>query len=325
MDSLNRMAVELVDEALDFADELNIVPRELPSGATVIDFGVDAVGGIEAGLLLSEIQTAGLATVQTRMDEVAGAPLPHVELSTDHPAISLLCSQKAGWELAFDGDDGDGGGSDGEATEPFEGLGAGPARALVGDEAEFQTVGYYDEFDLTVLSVESDRLPDGRVASHVADTAGVEESAVFLPSFRTASAVGSVTTAARATELALFQLFELGFDPTNVLTATGTAPVAPVAGDEATALARTNDALAYGGEVYLRVARDFEGFDRAVSAASDVHGDSFAEVFAAADWEFDEVPTAAFAPAKLTVDVVGGDTHVIGETDTALLAESFDL
>ena len=321
MDSLNRMAVELVDEALDFADELNVVPRELPAGTTVIDFGVDAVGGVEAGLLLSEIQTAGLATVQTRMDDVVGAPLPHVELSTDHPALSLLCSQKAGWELAFEGEDG----TDGEEVEPFEGLGAGPARALVGDEAEFQTVGYYDEFDLTVLSVESDRLPDERVASHVADTAGVEESAVFLPAFRTASAVGSVTTAARAAEVAMFQLFELGFDPTNVLTATGTAPVAPVAGDEATALARTNDALAYGGEVYVRVARDFDGFDRAVSAASDVHGDPFADVFAAADWQFDEVPTAAFAPAKLTVDVVDGDTHVHGETDTELLAESFGL
>ena len=32
-------------------------------------------GGVEAGLLLAEIQTGGLATVQTGMREVAGAPL----------------------------------------------------------------------------------------------------------------------------------------------------------------------------------------------------------------------------------------------------------
>jgi hypothetical protein len=87
MESLNRMAVELVDEAIDFAGELNVDVLELDSGATVLDFGVEAAGGIEAGLLLAEIQTAGLATIQTRMDEVAGAPFPYVELTTDKKEV----------------------------------------------------------------------------------------------------------------------------------------------------------------------------------------------------------------------------------------------
>ena len=78
MESLNRLAVELVDEAIDFADELNVDVFELDSGATVLDFGVEAAGGLEAGLLLAEIQTAGLATIQTRMDEVAGTPVEGV-------------------------------------------------------------------------------------------------------------------------------------------------------------------------------------------------------------------------------------------------------
>jgi len=111
MESINRTAIELVDEALDFAGELDVVGYELDNGATVVDFGIDAAGGVEAGLLLAEIQTAGLANLRTRMGEVAGAPRQYVELSTDHPAIALLCSQKAGWELAFD--------------SGFEGLGSG--------------------------------------------------------------------------------------------------------------------------------------------------------------------------------------------------------
>ncbi|HET7322773.1 MAG TPA: methenyltetrahydromethanopterin cyclohydrolase, partial [Halococcus sp.] len=90
MDSLNRMALELVDEAIDFTDELGISAYELDSEATVLDFGHDTPGGIEAGLLLSEIQTAGLATVQTRMGEIGSAPIPHVELTTDRPALALL-------------------------------------------------------------------------------------------------------------------------------------------------------------------------------------------------------------------------------------------
>src|SRR6056297_3085867 len=154
MESLNRMALELVDEAIDFADELNVAAYELDNEATVLDFGVEHDGGIEAGLLLAELQTAGLATVQTRMDEVAGAPLRHVELSTDHPALALLCAQKAGWELGVEG---------------FEGLGSGPARALVAEEDEFQRVGYTDASEFAVLAVESDELPGDAVAEHVAD------------------------------------------------------------------------------------------------------------------------------------------------------------
>ncbi|ERH12865.1 MAG: methenyltetrahydromethanopterin cyclohydrolase [halophilic archaeon J07HB67] len=311
MESINRMAVELVDEALDFADELGVTPYELDSGATVLDFGVDARGGLEAGLLLAEIQTAGLATLQTRTGSVAGSTRPYVELTTDHPAVALLCSQKAGWELGVEG---------------FEGLGSGPARALVGEEAAFAAAGYYDEFDLTVLSVESESLPGAAVAEHVADRANVAESAVFLPTCATGSVAGSATTAARAAELAVFRLFELGYDPTAIRTVTGSAPVAPVTYDETAAMGRTNDALAYGGEVYLLVDDDDPtAFENVPSTAGTEYGTPFAEIFADADYDFYDVDEGVFAPAQITVDVVDGPTYVHGDTDEDLLAESFGL
>jgi len=310
MDSINRTATELVDEALDFAAELDVAAYELDSGATVVDFGVEAAGGIEAGLLLAEIQTAGLATIQTRMDAVAGAPLPSVELACDHPGVALLCSQKAGWELDEAG---------------FDGLGSGPARALVGRETEFERVGYYDEFDFAVLAVEAAALPDDRIAEHVADLSNVEPTGVFLPAFPAGSTAGSVSMAARAPELAVFRLFELGYDPTDVRSVSGTAPVAPVADDESVAMGRTNDALAYGGEVYLQVASEFDRFDEVPSTATEEYGTPFFEVFEDAGWDFYEIPESVFAPAKVTVDVVGGPTRVYGETDEALLAESFGL
>ncbi|SEH49143.1 methenyltetrahydromethanopterin cyclohydrolase [Halopenitus malekzadehii] len=310
MDSINRTAIELVDEALDFAGELKIVPHELDSEATVIDFGVEADGGIEAGILLAEIQTAGLANLTTRTGQLAGTPRPYVEVSTDHPAIALLCSQKAGWELSFD---------------DFEGLGSGPARALVGRETEFERVGYYDESEFATLAVESASLPDDAIAEHAADLAGVDTSGVFLPTFATGSIVGSVTMAARAPELAMFRLLEIGYDPTDVLTATGSAPVAPVSYDEDVAMGRTNDALAYGGEVYLQVARDDDRFDEIVSTVRDDYGTPFIEVFEDADWDFHDVPETVFAPASVTVDVVDGPTYSYGETDEDLLAESFGM
>ncbi|MHB9285556.1 methenyltetrahydromethanopterin cyclohydrolase [Halobacteriales archaeon Cl-PHB] len=310
MESLNRMATELVDEAIDFADELAIEVHSLSGDAAVLDFGVGVPGAVEAGLLLAEIQTAGLATVQTGMAEVAGAPLTHVELSTDQPALALLCGQKAGWELSVDG---------------FEGLGSGPARALVAEEEEYQRVGYRDEFDFAVLAIEADELPDEAVAAQVAERAGVPESGVFLPTYRTASITGSVVAAARAAELATFRLSELGYDPLDVLSATASAPVAPVAASEDAAMARTNDALAYGGRVHLVVDEPFDRFDEIVSVAAEEYGRPFADIFADADWDLTEVPVDVFAPAQVTVDVVGGDTHVLGDVHEDVLAESFDL
>jgi methenyltetrahydromethanopterin cyclohydrolase len=308
MDSLNRMATELVDEAIDFAEELTIDVHGLEGDAAVLDFGVDSPGAVEAGLLLAEVVTAGLATVQTGVDEVAGAPLTHVELSTDHPALALLCAGKAGWELSVDG---------------FEGLGSGPARALVGDEAVFERLGYRDEADFAVLAVESDRLPDEAVAARVAERAGVPESGVFLPTHATASITGSVLGAARAAELATFRLFELGYDPLDVLSVTGRAPVAPVAGDEETAMARTVDAVAYGGQVHVVLDEPLDRPDAITATAADEHGAPFEEIFAGVDWEMADLPVELFGPAQVTVDVVGGGTRIVGDTHEEILAESF--
>ncbi len=310
MESLNRMAIELVDEALEYAEELNVGAYELENEATVLDFGVEFDGGLEAGLLAAEIQTAGLATPSRELAELDGAPIPHVELSTDQPALALLCSQKAGWELA---------------TEDFEGLGSGPARALVAEEDEFQRIGYTDAFDLTALAVETDEHPTEAAAEQVADFADVETNGVFLLAYPTASLVGSVTNAARAAELATFRLAELGYDPLDVVSASGRAPVAPVAADERAAIARTNDALAYGGTAHLVVREEFDRFDEIPSTAADEHGRPFAEIFEDLEWSFAETPAELFAPAKVTVDVLGGPTHVYGETNESLVADSFNL
>ncbi|WP_254531401.1 methenyltetrahydromethanopterin cyclohydrolase [Natrinema gelatinilyticum] len=310
MDSLNRMAIELVDEALDYAEELNIGGYDLDNGTTVLDFGLEFEGGIEAGLLLTEIQTAGMATPSYELGELGDATVPVVELSTDQPALSLLCSQKAGWELT---------------TDDFEGLGSGPARALVAEEEEFRRVGYTDAFDLTALAIETDEEPTEAAAQQVADLAEVESSSVFLLAYRTASIVGSVTNAARAAELATFRLAELGYDPIDIVSATGRAPVAPVASDERTAIARTTDAVAYGGRAHLTVREDADVFDSVSSTAAEDHGRPFGDIFDDLEWEFEDVPSDLFAPATVTIDVIGGPTYVFGETDEDLLVDSFGL
>jgi methenyltetrahydromethanopterin cyclohydrolase len=89
-------------------------------------------------------------------------------------------------------------------------------------------------------------------------------------------------------------------------------------------MARTNDALAFGGEVHLTVARDdADAFESITSNAATEFDATFEEIFEAHEWDFEALPESVFGPAAATVDVVDGPTYRFGERNEALLAESF--
>jgi methenyltetrahydromethanopterin cyclohydrolase len=136
---------------------------------------------------------------------------------------------------------------------------------------------------------------------------------------------GSVVGAARTAELAAYRLMELGYDPVDILSVTGSAPVAPVADSEERAMATTNDAVGYGGQAHLVVEEPFDDFADVVSVADDEYGAPFIEIFDSVDWAFDELPMELFAPAQVTVNVVGGETEVYGDVSENILADSFGL
>lgn len=294
MEQMNRAAVELVDEAIDFAEELRIRLHHLDNDAVVLDFGVKAVGGIEAGLLLTEIATGGLATVQTRMEAIAGEPRLHVELTTDHPTKSLLTAGKARWSLDV-----------GE----FTGLASGPGQLL--RESESADTASTEEAELGVLVIEAATLPAEEVADHIASALGLPASSVYLPTVATASLTGSIGVAARTAEVALHRLEYLGYDTEAVVSAASVAPVAPVASAE-TALGTTNDAIAYGGRVHLVVREPVDRLSELPYEATDAAGESMTEVLT--DHRFEPVEDV-FAPAQVTVDVIGGETETVGSVN----------
>lgn len=281
MESRNRVATELVDEAIDFADELGIAIHHLDNDAVVLDFGVDARGGIEAGLLLTEIATGGLATVQTRLSEVAGASVPIIELTTDHPSLGLQAAQRADWLF-----------------EEWDGRGYGPANLFRNTDVETE---YTEEFDFAVLAIEADHLPDADVAGSVASAAGVATSGVFLPTASAASVAGSVSVLAEAAGRAVSGLAEVGYDLTSVVTATGSAPMVPIGADGETARSRAEKAISTAGRAHLLVTEPLDIGPSIEEQLGDPH-----------------------LPAALTIDVVGGATHVHGETDESALAHFFD-
>lgn len=304
MEPLNRTATEFVDEAIDFADELRIDVHHLENEAVVLDFGISAPGGLEAGLLLAEVRTGGLATVATRHGQPAGGPTTAVELSTDHPELALLGSQRTAWRLPNGA-----------------GWASGPGQLL---RTDGQAVpGAPEEtFDFAVLAIEADRLPDAELASSIASELGVPTAGTFLAVAPAASLAGATALAAGAAEVALHRVETLGGDPGRIQAATGRAPIPPIAGDEATAVARANDAVAYAGQVHLFADAPIERAEALPFAATDHADESFADLLEAADGDLSTLEDA-FAPAAVTVDVTGGESASYGETDPARLAAAW--
>jgi len=307
MEPLNATALDVVDEAIDFADELGVSVHHLENDAVVVDFGVAEDGGIEAGLLLAEIVTGGLATVGTRLGNVAGTPIPHVELACDHPELALRSSSRADWQPAL-----------------MDAVGSGPARLLV--ENGYAPVTDHEEaFDFAVLALASDRLPEEPVAEDVASRCGVPTSGVFLPTAPLTSVTGGVWMAARAAETAISRLAHLGYDTSAVLSAVGSAPVPPVAGDRRRALRRTGDAIAHGGSVHLTVEEEFDRFG-AVPYGATEHGHGSVEaVFEEAGWDLRALAAGTVAPARATIDVRGGHTYTLGTREEDRLAQHLGL
>ncbi len=318
MVSVNENAFEVVESFLADEDELNVKVHELENGATVIDCGVEVDGGIDAGLLFSEVCMGGLARVGLAEFRTHDVTLPAVYVQTDHPAVSTLAAQKAGWQINVD---------------DYFAMGSGPARALALKPKEtYEEIGYEDDADIAILCLESSELPDESVAEYVAEECGVEPENVYLLVAPTASIVGSVQVSARVVETGLYKMLEvLEYDVTKVKYAAGTAPIAPVAGNDFEAMGRTNDAILYGGTVYMYVEEEDENELKEVvenlpSEASDDYGKPFKKIFEDAGGDFYKIDPGVFAPAKVVVNnLATGNTLIAGRINLDVLKESFGL
>ncbi len=117
---LNRRAAALADAMEHDADALRLGVTRLDNGARVIDCGIAAEGGFEAGRRLAEICLAGRATVSLTTVDVGPLMLPAVRVLTDDPVAACLASQYAGWAIQREG---------------YFAMGSGPARCLSRAEA----------------------------------------------------------------------------------------------------------------------------------------------------------------------------------------------
>lgn len=310
---LNQRANRIVAGLADQADELRITRQVLLGSGTVYDFGVNASGGLAAGLKLAEVCTAGLATISIVPGELAGTGWAHLQVVSDHPVAACLMSQYAGWQIS---------------VEKYFAMGSGPMRAASGRETVFQKLNYREVPPVAIGVLEGRKLPTEAVFQVLAEKTGVPAEQTVLLIAPTASASGNVQVVARVVETALHKLFELGFDVTRIESAYGTAPLSPVAKDDLTGIGRTNDAILYGGRVTLWVRGDDDSISeigpRVPANASAAYGRPFLEIFEAAGRDFYKIDPHLFSPAEIVFQNLDtGRVQVFGKVAPEILKQSF--
>ena len=314
--SLNKLAFRILEEMLSEPERYGVEVLKVKSGATVLDLGVEAPGGLEAGLKMVEICLGGLGRAGLTWLELQGHLMPAVSVWTDRPALATLGAQMAGWRLELAG----------EVV-----LGSGPARALARKPKKvFRALGHEEEADLAILALEASRLPGEELLSRVAEACGVRPGALYVLVAPLASPAGLVQVVGRAVEACLLKLFNAGLDVVAVRTAVGIALLPPPHPKADVCMGRANDALLYGSVVHLwadwpdEVAR--EAARKAPSCASPAYGKPFLAIYEEAGRDFYKIDPGVFAPARVAITSTrSGRTYAAGRLEERLLLSSFGL
>jgi methenyltetrahydromethanopterin cyclohydrolase len=313
--SVNGLARPLFETLVRDAHRLRIRVDRDARGTRIVDAGIAVAGSIEAGLLVARLCMGGLGEAALAGGPREGWPT-WLQVHTSQPVLACLASQYAGWSLNASKEETGG--------RKFGALGSGPARALARKEALFGELGYGDSGEFGALVLEVDRTPPPVIVDKLLRDCALAPDGLGLVLTPTASLAGTTQVVARVLEVALHRAHALGFALGDILEGSASAPLPSPGADGLDAMARTNDAILYGGRVHLTVAGDADAArDLAMrlpsSNASD-HGRSFGDLFAAAGHDFYKLDGALFAPAEVWVSHVGsGSTWHAGALRMDLL------
>jgi methenyltetrahydromethanopterin cyclohydrolase len=250
-------------------------------------------GGFQAGEVLTEICMGGAGTAQIGFKTYGDLALPSDNCFYSLPCHCRLGSQFAGWRI-----------KDGDSVA----IGSGPARALALKPKDiYEEIGYKDSSDKAVLTLESNTLPSDALIEKVAGACNISAENLIVVVAPTASVAGLTQVAGRIVEVGIHKLRTLGLSPKTIRYACGYAPIPPLCRDFEVAMARTNDAILYGGTVYCTVEYDDEAalqkiVEQAPSGTSKDYGKPFLQIFREADRDFYKIDHNLFAPATLMVN-----------------------
>ena len=311
--SVTKSAKKIVDCLINNSKKLNLIIKEGPLNSTIIDAGIKAKGGKEAGKLIAEICMGGLGNIKLEnTSKFSNWPL-ETKVTTKYPVISCLGSQYAGWNLSY---------------KNFYALASGPGRAIARREELFKEIKYKDKGDKIYLVMEVDTIPPKEIVEKVSNDCNVTgESLVFILT-PTRSIAGTIQIVSRVSEVGLHKIHTLKFPLDKVINVEGRAPIPPISKDFVTAMGRTNDAILYGGEVYLNIkGKDNEIKELAKklpSTSSKDYGKPFAEIFKDYKGDFYSIDPNLFSPGKVTLkSIETGKIFQEGKINEYLINKSF--
>ena len=311
--SINALTQPLVEALIADADSLGLRIVKHDSGATIVDAGIEAAGGLEAGRRIAEICMGGLGKVALIQD----APFKNwtlgVKAQSDSPVLSCLGSQYAGWALSH---------------EKFFSLGSGPARAIAQREDLYKELVYVDSAEKTVLVLETEKIPPVEIIEKVARDTNIKPENLTFILTPTKNPSGTTQIVGRVLEVAIHKVHTIHFPLENIVSGYGSAPLPSPSPDFLVGMGRTNDAILFGGDVHLNV----KGTDEAAkklaqdlpSNSSKDYGRLFGDIFKAVNMDFYKIDPLLFSPAKVTIhNVETGNSFTGGALNEALIEQSF--
>jgi len=312
--SVNRLAWKLLDKLCENPAFYGVNVEKTGFGTTIVDAGIEAKGGFQAGKIITEICMGGCGKAEIIPRRYGELELPSIFVYTDHPVIATLGSQFAGWQIK-EGD--------------YFAIGSGPARALALKPKEiYEKIGYRDDFDKAVVVLETDKHPPEKLLERFVKDCHVLSKNLAVILTPTASIAGATQVSGRIIETGIHKLSKLGLDPNVILYAWGCAPISPIHPKFVKAMARTNDAILYGGITYYVIEYEDEEelkeiVEKAPSKASKDYGKTFIEIFKEVNYDFYKIDPNLFAPAILIVNnIQTGKIFRAGEINAEILTKS---
>jgi len=319
MISVNNRAQVLVNELISNFEYYRVSVIKGHNNCTIIDAGINALGNIEAGRIISEICLGGIGRVHilnTFQDDEW--PLT-VHVNTNDPVIACLGSQYAGWSL-----------SSSDKDTKFNALGSGPARSLALKEPLFKDINYSDKSEKTCLVMEVDSFPPKDVIEKISNDTGVDPKNLTIIITPTSSIAGNIQVVSRVLEVALHKAHELKFPMNEIIEGFGSAPVPPTSPDFLTAMGRTNDAIIFAGitQLFVSTSDDMaeELCQKMPSSTSKDYGKPFADIFKDYEYDFFKIDATLFSPSKVIIsNMKTGNTFISGKIDKKLMKKSFGI
>lgn len=317
---INHKALEIVEQMVARAEQLEIQVSHLSCGARLIDAGINAPGSWQAGKYIAEVSLGGLGNVDFvpayffgdgDVSSKAGFWLPGVRVVVDHPVIACLASQYAGWGIRR-GD--------------YFAIGSGPARGMAAVEPLFQKLEYRDVGDQAVIILEGRQWPTDEVAEYIARKCRIKPSGLTMIAAPASCLAGSFQLSARVVATGMHKMLYLDFDYNQVRHGYGFAPIAPVVPNEDLASALSNDSVLYGGRVHYTMQASDDDIQallqRMPSSASSTYGTPFFELYQQYG-SFYGMDLLLFCPSEVSINnLKSGNTFRAGKPHLQVLRSS---